>query len=185
VRPKVVFSILLVAALALGGGIFLKRLSSPPLPDITATPVATAPVPAAPPVSVPLPVITKKAATPEERRAAIHEESERLAVWSMNNDLQSLSNILGDLTSPEKEIRMAAIEATKQFDSTNAIPVLKAMAANTDDHEEAIALLEAADFLSLPDVDLRGNGVGMPADASPANGADAPRVEAPDQNPPP
>ena len=81
----------------------------------------------------------------------IAQETERLAQWSMNDDAQSLSNILGDLASPEKEIRMAAIEATEQFGSTNAIPILKAMAANTDDHEEAMALLEAADFLSLPD----------------------------------
>ena len=70
----------------------------------------------------------------------------------MNNDPASLSNILADLTNPEKEIREAAIEAAKQFDSTNAIPTLKAVAANTTDTEEQIALLEAADFLSLPDL---------------------------------
>lgn len=72
----------------------------------------------------------------------------------MNNDAQSLSNILADLTSPEKEIREAAIEAAKQFESTNAIPALKAAAANAEDNQEAIAMLEAADWLALPSVDF-------------------------------
>jgi HEAT repeat protein len=72
----------------------------------------------------------------------------------MNDDPASLSNILADLTNPEKEIRDAAIEAAKQFGSTNAIPTLKAVAANTTDTEEQIALLEAANFLSLPPVDF-------------------------------
>ena len=70
----------------------------------------------------------------------------------MNDDPASLSNILADLTNSEKEIRDAAIEAAKQFGSTNAIPTLKAVAANTTDPEEQIALLEAANFLSLPGV---------------------------------
>lgn len=76
----------------------------------------------------------------------------------MNDDPQSLSNILSDLTSPEKEIRMAAIEAAKQFESTNAIPVLKAAAANAEDNQEAIAMLEAADWLALPNADFNTPG---------------------------
>jgi CheY-like chemotaxis protein len=78
----------------------------------------------------------------------------------MNDDPQSLSNILADLTSPEKEIRMAAIEAAKQFESTNAIPVLKAAAANAEDNQEAIALLQAADWLALPTFDFNHPGTG-------------------------
>ncbi len=78
----------------------------------------------------------------------------------MNDDPASLSNILADLTNPEKEIRDAAIEAAKQFGSTNAIPTLKAVAANTTDLEEQSALLEAADFLSLPAIS--DSGVQLP-----------------------
>jgi HEAT repeat protein len=100
-------------------------------------------------------VVVKKIPTPEEREAAIDAETDRLAAWAMNDDPESLSNILGDLASPEKEIRMAAIEAAKQFESTNAIPVLKAAAANAEDNEEAIAMLEAADWLALPNADLQ------------------------------
>jgi HEAT repeat protein len=70
----------------------------------------------------------------------------------MNDDPESLSNILADLTNPEKEVREAAIEAAEQFGSTNAIPILKNLAANDGDPEEKAALLEAANFLSLPSI---------------------------------
>ena len=83
----------------------------------------------------------------------IEAETDRLQQLSMSDDPISLSNILADLTSPEKEIRAAAIEATKQFGSTNAIPALKAAAEASEDHEEKAAFLEAVDFLSLPSLD--------------------------------
>jgi hypothetical protein len=131
---------------------FFKRPSPVPNPPGEMA-VATnpPPTPAPAPVSVRPPVTLKTTVAPADRQQAIAQETEQLARWSMNNDPQSLTNILGDLASPEKEIRLAAIEAVKQFDDTNAIPVLRAMAANTDDHEEAAELLEAADFLELPD----------------------------------
>jgi len=153
VRPKIAFFILFIAAAALGAVFLFKKQSRDAHPDVVAVPDVTNPVPYPAPVPVtpaPLPA-PKKIPTAEELHASIAQETERLAQWSMNEDAQSLSNILGDLTSPVKEIRSAAIEATKQFGSTNAVPVLRAMAVNTDDHEEAMELLEAADFLELPD----------------------------------
>jgi len=84
---------------------------------------------------------------------AIDAERDRLYTWSMSGDPNALTNILADLNSPEKEIRMAAIEATKQLDNTNAIPALKAAAVNADT-EEAMAMLQAADFISLPQAPL-------------------------------
>ena len=80
----------------------------------------------------------------------------------MNNDPASLSNILADLTYPDKKVREAAIEAAKQFGSTNAIPVLKDLAAHDEDPEEKAALLEAADFLSLPSLTFGGSGTDTP-----------------------
>jgi HEAT repeat protein len=112
-----------------------------PAPAITS--VAPTPTPA------PAPVVVKKTVTPEEREVAINAEKDRLFEWEMNDDPESLSKILGDLTHAEKEIRLAAIEATKQFGSKDAIPTLKELVKNTDDTEEQAALLEAADFLSL------------------------------------
>jgi HEAT repeat protein len=70
----------------------------------------------------------------------------------MNDDPASLSSILADLTNSEKEIREAAIEATEQFGSTNAIPILKNLAANDADPKEKAALLDAANFISLPSI---------------------------------
>jgi len=100
------------------------------------------PVPAAP---------APAAATPGERQATIDTEKDTLAALQMNDDAQSLSSILADLNSADKEIRMAAIQAAVQFGSTNAIPALRTAAANDQDLDEKIALLKAADFLALPE----------------------------------
>jgi hypothetical protein len=148
-RPKVVIVLLLPILLFLGMVLLFKQhaanASKPaevaPAPAITS--VAPTPTPA------PAPVVVKKTVTPEEREVAINAEKDRLFEWEMNDDPESLSKILGDLTHAEKEIRLAAIEATKQFGSKDAIPTLKELVKNTDDTEEQAALLEAADFLSL------------------------------------
>src|SRR5208282_3514020 len=66
----------------------------------------------------------------KERAAGI----DRLQDWSMNDDAESLNHIVAGLTSPEKEIREAAIEATKQSGSTNAISALKADADSGGEH---------------------------------------------------
>jgi hypothetical protein len=156
-RPKFVFAMLLLALLVLGAAFYLKQHlgnvapspAPPPASNVVASvapPPAPAPVPAAP--------VSTNTLTPEQREAAIDAEMDRLQQWSMNDDPASLSNILADLTNSEKEIRDAAIEAAKQFGSTNAIPTLKAVAANTTDPEEQIDLLEAADFLSLPSINF-------------------------------
>jgi len=153
-----VIFILAIALVALAVLFAVSKHSPGGNPDVVVIP----PVTNAVPVPTPIPVVTKPIVIPKkvpnekELQATIAQETERLAQWSMNEDPQSLSNIIGDLASPVKEIRMAAIEATKQFGGTNAVPVLRAMAANTDDHEEAEALLEAAEFLELPDYAFPG-----------------------------
>jgi hypothetical protein len=65
------------------------------------------------PAPATVPAITNVVLSAEERAAEI----DRLRDWSMNDDAESLNHIVADLTSPEKEIREAAIEATKQFGS--------------------------------------------------------------------
>jgi hypothetical protein len=161
-RPKFVFALLLLAFLVLGAVFFLKQHlgngapspAPPPASNVVASvapPPAPAPIPAAP--------FSTNTLTDEQRQATIDAETDRLQEWSMNDDPASLSNILADLTNSEKEIRDAAIEAAKQFGSTNAIPTLKAVAANTTDPEEQIDLLEAANFLSLPSLDFSGPAI--------------------------
>lgn len=114
----------------------------------TSSPSATAniPNPAA------LPAKPSPALSPEQKQENIVKERERLQELCTKDDPASLAAILDDLTNPEKEIRLAAIEAAKQFGSKDAISALEAAAAASQDIHEQIAFLEAADFLSLPTI---------------------------------
>ncbi len=181
-RPKFVFALILSTALILGATLFLKQhLQNTATPSTKAeiknfVPESDAsPQPPFPPAkaeALPAPVMTDvvtsvaapaftppastsvatNAQTPEEHQAAIDAETDRLQEWSTSDDPASLPNILNDLTNADKEIRVAAIEAAKQFGSADAIPALKADAEATDDIQEKIDYLEAADFLSLPGI---------------------------------
>jgi len=164
--------LLLAVAVVVGAAFLLGRRLAPhsvPLPsaipptEVAAAahraadaPASTEPAPAvavAPPGPILAPPAVTNGPTAEERQAAIDAETDRLQDWSMSDDPASLSNILADLASPEREIRQAAIEATKQFGTTNAIPALKSAADNTDDAGEKQACLDAIEFLSLPSID--------------------------------
>lgn len=154
------------AALVLAVTFYFKQdFAQRPPPDAAKTAVLTPPVAnpglAMAPgftrqfVTQPIPVVTSAAAvkppmTPEEKQAVIEAETSRLQDLSTQDDPASLSAILNDLTNPEKEVRLAAIEATKQFGSKDAIPALQDGVAGATDTDEKIALLEAADFLALP-----------------------------------
>ena len=173
-RPKVIFVVLLFTLAIVGAIIFLKQRPAPaalpasePPPAVASTmptpEPAKEPLPTPPPqVSTSAPVVTR-ALSPQEHEAVVDAEVERLSNWAMNNDPQSLSNIVNDLVSPEKDIRVAAINAAKQFESPDAIPALKAAAAvavNAGNGQEAVDMLEAADWLALPTVEFRPSGMG-------------------------
>jgi hypothetical protein len=171
-RPKVVFVVLLFTLAMVGAIIFWKQHSAPvALPASEPPPVATTmptPEPAKEPMPVPSLVSTSapvvpRALSPKEHEAVVDAEVERLSNWAMNNDPESLSNIVNDLVSPEKDIRVAAINAAKQFESPDAIPALKAAAVaavNAGNGQEAVDMLEAADWLALPTVEFRPSGMG-------------------------
>jgi HEAT repeat protein len=163
-RPKIVILILLAGLAGVIGIYLIKHQGAPsssaapiaitetkPATPQTAPAITNVPSPATAPVAA-APVATANTLTPEQRQAAIDAETARLQQWSMNDDPASLSSILADLTNSEKEIREAAIEATEQFGSTNAIPILKNLAANDTDPQEKAALLDAANFISLPSI---------------------------------
>lgn len=164
-RPKVVATILILVALLIGATVFLKSRSIPPTESVK-PPVASNPAPQPPPAPAPVveaaPVppppapAPKVAMTEDERQTVIDAEKNKLLEWEANSDSVSYSNILKDLSYPEREVRYAAIEALKQFDDTNAIPVLKDLATKTADLDEARELLDAAKFISLPPADLAG-----------------------------
>lgn len=68
----------------------------------------------------------------------------------MRDDRESLEAILRDLEHADRRLREAALEATIQFASRDAVPRLREIAAATADASERKALLEAADYLELP-----------------------------------
>ena len=87
---------------------------------------------------------------------------EKLNELEARYDQESLQGILGELTNSNREIRAAAIESTIQFQSRDAIPVLKNLAARTRDSEEKKALLDAAEFLALPTfTEIRSQNAGL------------------------
>jgi hypothetical protein len=154
-RPKFVLTLLVLAALVLAAAYHFR-------PQTALTTAALPP----PPVHADLPAASNsilgvrpkpiteipQSLTPEQKQAYIFGEMRRLQDLSTKNDPESFSAILNDLTNSEKEVRLAAIEATKQVGNRDAIPVLKANVAGTTDTDEQIALLQAANFLSLPTI---------------------------------
>ena len=159
-RPKFLVVLFLLTGVVLAGVFYLKShvapVPTPPaIPEAAVAPAPEAPVmvatPPAPVVPVPVPVV---ALTPEQRQAAIDAEIERLRLAGLSDNPADLTVILTDLTNPEKEIREAAILATKQFGSTNAIPALQTAAENTTNATEKADLLEAADFIALPSTSI-------------------------------
>jgi hypothetical protein len=69
---------------------------------------------------------------------------------AMDNASSSLDSILSELTNSDPQIRKAALDATIQFASRDAIPKLAEVAAQTDDTQEKAALNDAIDYLKLP-----------------------------------
>jgi hypothetical protein len=81
----------------------------------------------------------------------------------MHHDADSLQIILAELTNPEPDIRAAARKAAVQFGDWSAVPTLRTLAAQTEDLDERRMLLEAADFLELPPLEVRsGTNFGIP-----------------------
>jgi hypothetical protein len=195
-RPKFIITLGLLTFLVLGAALLLKRqLGNTPVP-----PASLEVAPAAPPavsnivanaaqpstaagVPATVPAITNVVLSAKERA----DEIDRLQDWSMNDDAESLNHIVADLTSPDKEIREAAIEATKQFGSADAIPSLKAAADSTENIEDKAAYLEAADFLSLPSMEItpitEEQAARHPAQSQKGASAQNPQAT-PGQNPP-
>ena len=169
-RPKFVLCLIIVVSLVLAAVFYHHQNSTQRQPPAVVTAADVPPagnaaahsnlaagskstdgfVPA--PVAIITPAPAHRSMTPEEKQEYIEAEISRLQEWSTQNDPASLSGILNSLTNSEKAVRLAAIEAAKQFGSRDAIPVLQADVADAADTEEKIALLQAADFLTLPTI---------------------------------
>jgi hypothetical protein len=167
-RPKVVIAVLLAGLAGLAGILFLKRLATPAQPAETSTarqeiktaapaisPTANTATAATPVVTVAQVITIPRVAADtnmlaDEHQIYVQDHIDKLQELQAHDDAPSLQAILSELTNSDKEIRAAALEATIQFSSRDAIPVLKNLAARTDDPDEKKELLDAAEFLELP-----------------------------------
>ena len=164
-RPKFIFAFLGMTSLALGLIFFPKNQvsRSEPLPQsetvrLTSTAqISNQMVSSADAGEATTPEII---GTPANDAQSIQEADEttidsrvlQLKQWATEDDREALINILANLSDSEKEIRLAAIEAAKNFGSRDAIPSLQSLAATTDDTEEKNASIAAAEFLALPTI---------------------------------
>lgn len=81
---------------------------------------------------------------------SVEERIIELMELGARNDPESFQKIIFGLSDADPEIREAALEATIQFGDRDAIPILKELAAKTDDPQEKVEILNAAEYLALP-----------------------------------
>jgi HEAT repeats len=89
-------------------------------------------------------------ASQAQAERAVESRIADLEELAMADDAGSLGMILSELDNPNPQIRAAALEATIQFGSRDAIPTLQEVAARTDDPEAKGALEHAIAYLTLP-----------------------------------
>ena len=135
----------------------VKRLSSPPREENAAPAPPRAAAMARPPTrllaadsSLPAPQLSPHPSGSEEHRTWVKDRGEALMDISWNDDKESLDGILAELSNPDPEIRSAALEATLNFSSRDAIPRLETVALAVDDPLERKKLQDAAEYLKLP-----------------------------------
>ena len=85
-----------------------------------------------------------------QHQAYVEKRIEELTDLAMNADSGSLDTILSELTNRDPQIRKAALEATIQFGSRDAIPKLMDAVSQIDEPKEKADILEAVEFLKLP-----------------------------------
>jgi hypothetical protein len=93
--------------------------------------------------------IAKSSSSGQSHEEYVEQRVAEIMDLGMSDDPESLKTILSEMNNPEGEIRKAAIEATKQFGSADAIPKLEAAlsSADTGDKQD---IQEAIEFLKLP-----------------------------------
>jgi HEAT repeat protein len=201
-RPKVVI-IIITLGLFVFGTLFAIRQSaerptqkSEPQPAISSTaqpsdslasakaqPVAERA--AAPPGSGIPSESTSAASTEDSHQAYVEKRTAELMDIAMTDDRTNLDTILSEISNRDPEIRKAALDATIQFGSRDAIPKLTDAISQTDDPNEKAALADAIEFLKLPsltEIHAQSQGVansGAAGPKPPRKGTLARRVQSP------
>jgi len=165
-RPKVIVGVLVMALLLLGTFLLLRLRTAGPQPPVSsqvteqALNVGTGGSHSKPiaveknnsgntNIEVNSVVVREDSAT-QNHKAYVESRTGELLEMAMTDDPASLNTILSELTNRDPEIRKAAVEATLQFGSRDAIPKLTEVASQTDDPKEKAEIVEAIEFLKLP-----------------------------------
>jgi hypothetical protein len=155
-RPKIVVLVLIatigVVALAavlrgVMGGRGQEEAAAPePPPSEAASPASNSPQVSA--------NSSNSAAIIEQLRAAeLAKELDQIRELQADGAVNPLAAglLVGKITHKEPEVRKAAKEALVQLGDTNAIPGMEQAAGLIEDPREKLALMEAIDYLKLPD----------------------------------
>jgi len=161
-RPKIVLITVVLAVAILAPAIYFHfKPASAPAPTPTEQPTTDNTV--APAAGVPQ--ILKRVGGPRAQEGleappappqemdhetyVLHRRAE-LAELGMNNDPESLRIILSEMENPDPEIRKAALNASVDFGSKDAIPALQNELNWATDPQEKVDIQKAIDFLQLP-----------------------------------
>ena len=148
---------MLVAVVALGILVVLKGIQSKrvePPKEATAS-GSTKPEEIRQPDIQPRPLVTNVVATTpaEDHRASIEHDLDQIK----DALLEGLANsnlvlvLREKLLSPEAEVRKAAVEVTMHINDREAIPKLKEALGRVEDTREKVAILDAIEYLQIPD----------------------------------
>ncbi len=160
-RPQVVISILLFSGIGLLTIFFARpdrRESGAalPLPE-TAPMAATAGdaetasmIEISPPATRPVTLLTEVASDQQIQEEYVSKRVAELMELAMTDDTDSLHLILSELNNNDPRIREAAVTASVQFKSLEAIPALQNAYSRFDDPKEKIRIAEAIEFLATP-----------------------------------
>ena len=102
------------------------------------------------PSDLPAPVAPPYPADSPELRAWIDSRIDDLNGLAWYDDAASLNRILAELYNPLPEIQAAALTATINFGSRDAIPCLEQFAAQSRDPQQQSAVAEAIAYLKQP-----------------------------------
>jgi hypothetical protein len=166
-RPKFVIAVLSVTALLVAAMFYAKhRVDHSKPPSQPATPVAAAQPAAATPVhNTPIPTVVPAPVLPVAPRdlnaEGVEAEVDRLYELAATGDPASVPTILLDLNYPDKEVRMAAVTALRECGDASVVPALMSAANATDDIEEKMEYLQAAEMLSVPNMEFNGKPVAL------------------------
>jgi hypothetical protein len=162
-RIKVILAVLVLALAVLAPAAWYRYGSGSPVPPQTSEPPASAATQTAAPSVARAESFRGQSAglnSPHEKSTAtpsdpgLHDDVERRTVelnqLAFSGEPQALKIILAELTNQDAAIRKAALRATIDFGSQDAIPALKNVMYWADDPQEKVDLQKAIDFLLLP-----------------------------------